>query len=362
MPFLNEERHIVASVQAMQRQDFAGTLEFLLVDGGSTDRSREILARMAAEDGRIRVLDNPRRITSAGLNVALAHARGRWVARMDAHTEYPPGYIRLGIERLQAGGTSWVSGPPIAQGTGPISRAVSLALLSPLGRGASRKWAGERLEDAPEYELDAGVFAGVWERSTLMAYGGWDEAWVRNQDSEMAGRFLARGERLICLPAMASHYAPRDSLASLWRQYLQYGEFREKTARRHPQTMRRSHLLAPGAVACTGAAAIAPRPVRSLARLGLAIYALVTMGAGAAASRSAARSDEAALVPLVLAVMHAGHGAGWFVGALRHGPPLAALARGLGLNSLAERLVPPPRPVYAPSLEMGSAVGKQRPG
>ena len=49
-----------------------------------------------------------------------------------------------------------------------------------------------------------GVFAGVWERETLLEYGGWDEGWARNQDSEMAGRFLARGERLICLPQMAA--------------------------------------------------------------------------------------------------------------------------------------------------------------
>jgi len=87
MPVLNEEHHIETSVAAMRRQRFDGELEFLIVDGGSTDRTMEIVADLARRDPRIRVLANPRRITASGLNVALGHARGRWVARMDAHTE-----------------------------------------------------------------------------------------------------------------------------------------------------------------------------------------------------------------------------------------------------------------------------------
>ena len=262
MPVLNEERHIEASVAAMRRQSFDGSIEFLVIDGGSTDRTLEILQQLAAEDPRIRILTNPLRTTPSGLNVGLAHARGRWVARMDAHTSYPADYVALGVQRLAQGDTRWVSGPPIATGNGPVSRAVALALRTSLGRGGSRKWASDRDSQAREYDLDSGVFAGVWARETLLAYGGWDERWARNQDSEMAGRFLERGERLVCLPEMASEYTPRNSVGSLWRQYLDYGDYREWTAVRHPDTMRRSHLLAPGLVVTTAAALAGPRPVR----------------------------------------------------------------------------------------------------
>jgi succinoglycan biosynthesis protein ExoA len=163
MPVLNEERYIVRAVAAMRKQRFTGELEFLVVDGGSSDRTRTILAALAREDPRIRVLHNPRRTTPSGLNVGLAHARGRWVARMDAHTEYPEDYLEHGVLRLIRGGTRWVSGPPIAKGDGRVSRAVSAALRTRLGRGGSRKWASERSLEALEYDLDAGVFGGVWE-------------------------------------------------------------------------------------------------------------------------------------------------------------------------------------------------------
>ena len=351
MPVLNEERHIEASVAAMRRQSFDGSIEFLVIDGGSTDRTLEILRNLGAEDPRIRILSNPLRTTPSGLNVGLAHARGRWVARMDAHTSYPADYVALGVRRLAQGDTRWVSGPPIATGNGPVSRAVALALRSPLGRGGSRKWASDRDSEAREYDLDAGVFAGVWARETLLAYGGWDERWARNQDSEMAGRFLERDERLVCLPAMASEYTPRNSVPSLWRQYLDYGDFREWTAVRHPHTMRRSHLLAPGLVVTTAAAVAGPRPARLAARGGLAVYAAALAAAGAIARRGTDDRAAAALVPVALAAMHFGHGVGMLRGVVRHGAPVAAVARALGLPGVAARFWPRPIPVYAPSLE-----------
>lgn len=351
MPVLNEERHIEASVAAMRRQSFDGSIEFLVIDGGSTDRTLEILGELAAQDPRIRILSNPLRTTPSGLNVGLAHARGRWVARMDAHTEYPADYVALGVKRLAQGDTRWVSGPPIATGNGPVSRAVALAMRTPLGRGGSRKWASDRDSEAREYDLDSGVFAGVWARETLLAYGGWDERWARNQDSEMAGRFLERDERLVCLPAMASEYTPRNSLRSLWRQYLEYGDYREWTAVRHPHTMRRSHLLAPGVVVTTIATVAGPRPVRRAARASLAVYAAAVAGAGVSAMRSTDDTAAAALVPVVLAAMHFGHGAGMLRGVARHGVPAAAVARALGLAGVAARFEPEPMPVFAPSLE-----------
>ena len=335
----------------MLGQHFPGPLEFVLVDGRSTDGTRAILDELARRDPRVRVFDNPRRDTPSGLNIALRHARGRWVARMDAHTAYPPDYVALGVQRLQQGGTRWVSGPQVPTGQGPVSRAVALALRTPLGRGGSRKWAAAGSSAGDEYELDSGVFAGVWERDTLLQYGGWDEGWARNQDAEMAGRFLGRGERLVCLPQMAARYAPRDSIRGLWRQYGGYGEYRVKTALRHPHTMRRSHLIPPGARRDRwrrgfGAASGPSRGPRC--RRGVRRSALV--GAGIGVVSQADTPSDAALVPIALGAMHLGNGVGVIRGVVRNGAPLAAVATALGLHQLAAKLSPPPDTVYAPSL------------
>jgi succinoglycan biosynthesis protein ExoA len=347
VPVLNEERHIRATVAAMQAQRFDGSIELLFADGGSSDRTREILQELAVEDPRIRVLDNPRRRTASGLNVALREARGEFVARMDAHTYYSPRYLAAGVERLREGDTEWVSGPAVPRPGGAISHAVALALASPLGRGGSRKWS-EDAGGGGERDLDTGVFGGVWRRSTVLRVGGWDERWPINQDSEMAARFLREGERLVCVAEMTGHYVPRDSLPALARQYYRYGFYRARTFRRHPHSMRPSHLIAPALAATLVCAGVGPGLTRPAARLGMGAYLLaVAATATRAAARGAERSHSALLLA-VLPTMHLGWGFGTLAGIARFGPPLAALRRvaGMGDESAGEEA----GEVYAPSL------------
>jgi succinoglycan biosynthesis protein ExoA len=331
----------------MQAQRFDGAVEFLFADGGSQDATREILAELAEHDPRIRVLDNPRQRTASGLNVCLREARGEFVARMDAHTYYSDRYLQAGVQRLREGGTEWVSGPAVPRPVGPISRAVALALGSWLGRGGSRKWSEEERE-GEERELDTGVFGGVWRRETLLAFDGWDERWPINQDSEMASRFLRRGARLVCLPEMVGNYVPRDSLSSLARQYYRYGYYRARTFRRHPESMRRSHLIAPALSLSLFGALLAPRPARHLSRLGLATYMTAVGATAASAARRPGQREEGALLLGVLPAMHLGWGFGTLAGFLRFGPPLAALARLLGRERPAQAETR--EAVHAPSL------------
>lgn len=351
VPVLDESRSIDDAVASMTSQRFDGTVEFLFADGRSTDDTREKLERSAERDPRIRVFDNPRRGTASGLNICLREARGAYVVRMDAHTIYPDSYVQAGVDRLRAGGVAWVAGPQVPVARGPVARAIVAALSSRLGRGGSRRWAGDGDANA-EYELDTGVFCGVWRRDDVLAQGGWDEAWPRNQDSEMAARFLAAGERIVCLPAMAAQYIPRDSLGALWRQYRAYGSYRVKTAGRHPTSLRRSGLLPPLVVADALASVAAPtRAARRTARLGLLVYGTALIAAAADAARSE-RGTETLLIPVVLATMHTAHGVGFYGGCRRWGTPWPALAN-VARGRPPEAAQPYRGPIEAPSLRAG---------
>ena len=68
----------------------------------------------------------------------------------------------------------------------------------------------------------------------------------------------------MCLPELAASYIPRDSLRMLARQYYRYGIYRAKTAGRHPESMRRSHVLAPGLTLALLLAPLLPGPLRRL--------------------------------------------------------------------------------------------------
>jgi len=362
VPVLNEGRTIREVVHAMTRQQFGGTVEFLFADGRSSDDTKAQLEELGRADPRIRVLDNPRRGVASGLNVCLRMARGRYLARMDGHALYPPTYLQDGVERLARSevGTedavTWVSGPQVPMPRGRVATAIAAALATPLGRGGSRRWSGaERI--AGEYELDTGVFCGVWRRDDVLARGGWDEDWLCNEDSELAARFHDAGQRIICLPSMAARYIPRASLPALWRQYRLYGLYRAKTARRHTRSLRRSAVLPPLLV-LDAAASIATRGrVLRLARVGQWTYAAVLFAATTQAwhaGRDADWTDRSdlgpyALVPVVMTIMHVAHGMGFLEGCVRWGVPWTAFWHMVrGSNEL--KLKPYDGPIEAPSL------------
>jgi glycosyltransferase involved in cell wall biosynthesis len=329
IPVLNEERFIRDTVAAMQAQRFDGSVEFLFMDGRSEDRTKPILEELALEDARIRVFDNPGRSSTAGLNVGLRNARGDYIVRMDAHTFYPEDYIARGVERLRRGDVVWVAGPQVPYGTGKWSRRVALALGTWLGTGGSARWGGasENGSQPEERELDTGVFAGLWLRATVEEHGGWDEGWPINQDSELAARILRSGGRIVSLPELGARYVPRDSLRGLARQYWRYGNYRAKTASRHPESLDPRHLFAP-AFACAVIGSVAlPRPLRTVARAGVGAYAAAVAAASANALADAEEPGDAAALPVVFVVMHGAWGFGYLAGSVRFGPPLAALAR-----------------------------------
>jgi succinoglycan biosynthesis protein ExoA len=312
-PVLNEERHIRLTVDALRAQDIAEDAEFIFIEGRSRDRTRAILTEMAAEDERIRVLDNPRDQTASALNIGLRAARGEYVARIDGHARYPAHYLSRAIERLQVGDVDWVAGPQIPVGADTWSRRIAIALGTRLATGASKRWERDVADDG-EVELGTGVFTGVWRRATLDRDGGWDEGWPVNQDSELAARVLRRGGRIVSLPELGAEYTPRNSLHALARQYCRYGMYRAKTALRHPWTVRGPHIILPGVVMAAGAALAAPRPVRVPARGVLAMYGVAVVGESARAGEDA---REALGLSLVFLTMHLSWGAGFLVGLAR---------------------------------------------
>lgn len=338
IPVLNEEQHLRAAAEAMLAQEAPGDAEFLFIDGGSEDRSRQILGELAAADPRVRILDNPARRTPQALNIGLAAARGRYVARMDAHTLYPPRYLASGMQRLERGDVDWVSGPQLAVGTDRGSALVALALSASLGKG------GARYRDVleREHEVDSG-FTGMWKRETLVRHGGWDEEWLNDQDLELAARIRKGGGRIVCIPEMAAEYVPRNTLRRLAAQYRTYGLYRVKTAQRHPETLRRSQLLPPLVVGTALGTVLGPhRWIRRLGRLGLTAYVAV-LGLSAAratdeslpalpSALSQAPAPSRAGLPAVWATMHLSYGIGFLRGCVRHGPPVAAVTHLLGLR------------------------------
>lgn len=93
VPIYNSARFLSESIESVLAQTLVDW-ELLLIDDGSTDESTEIAARFAAmHPGRIRCLSHPARENrgvSATRNLGLEHARGEFVAFLDADDVWFP--------------------------------------------------------------------------------------------------------------------------------------------------------------------------------------------------------------------------------------------------------------------------------
>src|ERR1051325_10230628 len=137
MPVRNEARFVARLLEQVLAQDYpANRLEILVADGMSDDGTRQILDDLATKHPRMRVIDNPGRIVSTGLNAAIAQSRGEIVIRIDGHAEVPPDFVREDVKLLQERPEVWSAGGPIVH-TGPnrFSLAVAAAMSHLCGGG-----------------------------------------------------------------------------------------------------------------------------------------------------------------------------------------------------------------------------------
>ena len=79
MPVRNERMRIGATLDAVLAQELDEPFEVVVADGASTDGTREFLAKRAASDPRLVVIENPERGTPQALNRMLAAAKGRYL-------------------------------------------------------------------------------------------------------------------------------------------------------------------------------------------------------------------------------------------------------------------------------------------
>jgi succinoglycan biosynthesis protein ExoA len=324
VPCRNEVGHVAAFIESLRVQRpladgvFAdgagfGGIEILIADGCSDDGTRAVLDGLAVTVSGLRVVDNPGRIVSTGLNAALAQARGRVVVRMDMHTRYAPDYIAQCVAVLKESGATCVGGAWLPEGKGWPQAAIAQAFQSRFGSGG----AASRRPDFSAW-VDT-VYLGCWWRDELQQLGGFDESLVRNQDDELNLRIHRQGGRVWQSERIRSHYSPRASFSALFRQFFQYGYWKVPVIRKHHLPASPRHLVpVVFVVALIGLAGVsiwlpAARWVLSAV---LAVYGAAALGCALALVRPGTTSWNAGVLNVLgvawaFACMHMGYGLGF---------------------------------------------------
>ena len=303
IPVRNAEATIGAAIDSVLSQDYEGSVEVIVADGSDTPATSDLVRRRYPT---VTLVPNPEQTAGFGLRAAHGAATGEIIVRCDAHSVFPPGYVRRAVSTLQRTGAANVGGRQRPVGTTFFGRAVAMAMTTPLGAGGARYRLG-----GAEGPVDT-VFLGAFRRDALEAVGGVDPAFVRNQDYELNWRLRARGETVWFDPGLVVTYRPRSTLRGLAWQYFNYGRWKRVVARRHPASLLPRHLASPLlllGLAATPVLAVAS-PIWAVAAVPLT-YAL-TLALGSLAVGIRRRSYAALLLPLALATMHLSWGIGFF--------------------------------------------------
>jgi succinoglycan biosynthesis protein ExoA len=311
IPCRNEVKHIAACLESVLAfDDIGGGFEVIVADGMSTDGTREIIARITERDKRVRLIDNPKRQTSAALNAGIRAACGDIIVRIDAHTEYAPDYLRQCLAVSDATQADNVGGPALTKADTILRRAICAAYHSrfAVGNASFHQADYEGYTDTVPY--------GCWRKVKLLEIGLFDEELIRNQDDELNLRLTRAGGKIYQSPRIRSWYAPRASLMQLFRQYWQYGYWKVRVIQKHriPASVR--HLV-PGAFAATLILLLLLSPFVIIAR-GL-LMALIGIYAGAVLGASLITAWHSEwkflpVLPAVFACYHLGYGLGFLMG------------------------------------------------
>jgi glycosyltransferase involved in cell wall biosynthesis len=184
MPVFNAGHFLDAAIDSILRQSF-GAFEFVILDDGSTDGSRERIASWRHRDDRIRMVDGERRLGVTGSsNRAVREARCPIVARMDADDVSQPDRLERQLHVL--------------------TRSPDVVLVGTLAQGIDARGARVRPRDrwrilrrSPFVPFPHG--SAMFRRTAFEAVGGYDDATAGAEDQDLFSR-MRRAGRVVTLP------------------------------------------------------------------------------------------------------------------------------------------------------------------
>lgn len=222
IPTLNEEKFIARCLDSVICQSYPfEDMDVMVIDGGSKDRTIEIVREYQKKYSNIRVLNNPDRIQSIAFNIGIQSSTAPYIVRLDAHALYKPYYIEGCIKGLEGDSKRGnVGGQWDIQPQNDSLWAITNAILnySKFGIGGASYRIGAKAGD-----VDTVPF-GSFPRTMIEKIGGMRDDLPRGEDNEFNSRIKRAGYSIYFDPAIECIYYARPTLKASCRQMYANGE------------------------------------------------------------------------------------------------------------------------------------------
>lgn len=229
VPCFNEKSSIERCLNSILNQKIAPqSVEIFVVDGISTDGTREIIKYFTESYPNVKLIDNILHKTPTAMNLGIKAARGKYVAILGAHSEYDENYLANSLKLFDLHPEIVCTGGPLeSKGRTAFGHAVAMAMSSRIGVGN----ANHRFRNYEGYA--EGACFPIFKREVFDVIGLYDESLLRNQDDELNFRLRKNGYKVYLSPEVRCEYYVRDNPGSLFKQYFEYGYWRVAVIKKH---------------------------------------------------------------------------------------------------------------------------------
>ncbi len=196
MPALNADRFIESALRSLLRERDAVALDIIVIDDGSTDKTRDIVKAIAGDFPEVRLLQNPRKGIAAARNTGIEHVSDacRFVTFLDADDiSYP--------KRIERQRSLLVDDPSIdvLYGVVVMFSVEDAAAGAPAAGSATKTIRGPYLQSS------------MYRAPVIRSVGRFDESYRQGDDTDYVLRVIEQEHRIVLDDGIAAYYRRHDA-------------------------------------------------------------------------------------------------------------------------------------------------------
>lgn len=313
----NEEKFLPNLLHDLRNQTYPHELiEIVLIDGMSTDRTKQIMLDFAAQNTSfysVQVFDNPQRIQAAGWNVAITNAKSDVIIRIDAHTHIPSDFTEKNMVLQESG--EYVTGgvrPCLIDNPTPWKETLLEVENSMFGSSVSK---GRKKKKSGYVKS---MFHAAYRKEVFEKSGLFNTKLLRTEDNEMHYRVRQAGYKLYCDPDIVSYQYARSDLKKMLKQKYGNGYWIGLTLGICPRCISVFHLIplcfVLGILITTIMAFFS---IWQLAAIMWSAYLLFVLSGTVCTIINKKANRWTFLMPFLFLIMHVSYGIGTLVGVFR---------------------------------------------
>lgn len=237
IPTKNESRFIATCLDSLQSLDYPkDRLEIIIVDGFSTDNTREI-----AERRRVRVALNPKQTEPAGRNLGFAISKGDLVAFTDADCIIDRNWLKNSLKYFADEKVAGLGGINLTPETdGAFGKAVGFVFSQPIfSPGTYYARILKEVKKVPHLPW----CNAIYRRAILEKVMPIDDSLLFCADVDLNRRINAMGYDLLYTPDAFVWHHRRSSPKSLWTQMHKFAIARVQVSRKHHDMLHPAHVM-----------------------------------------------------------------------------------------------------------------------